>query len=560
MLLAANTTWYVCIAVLKRDNKIVGLRLMQVPSFVDCGTYELEYLYVNRVPIFNVMVQERISKNGKSTLIAVGTHGDISRYPVMDNNGDAVFARTLTVVATVTYEEEKVFKIWLTGGKCKEEVRRVPVTYYIMSNYEGCVGKMSPEWALQLAIKYHVSNAAVLGTRLKPLKLKGITKSEFLELTDTDKHLVDQRKFITQMGHIDAVANNADALMGYMVRNELVALTPEQNRRCRVLGDTVNNGALGLTEKEIIDINRYFDRVIIWGYLPKSGLDFMMKMYDKVCSDDAKMSKMFGLDCDTDFNATGLQACFSTLKSPVDRVYNMEAYANMHGEAKATYCLVLRQEPQVTSLMQSVANQLGCKLEGLDYRIKSPSSFVEKVYEREKLEGATVKAACDNMSDILRYTMIFDCTDTNDHYTENTDALIKYLRGVIDHALLHFRNYWSVKSNPYNGINTAFKLPDTVIKYELQVHTPDSFKLKNGEMHSLYEEQRAVGTTDERRKELKKLMDTLSSRVRVPNGVIEFTVSLWDNFGKHIQTEGVHRDNASLLHHSLMDAMKGFKK
>lgn len=543
MVLGAENITYMCIAVLKKGSRITGLRLLHIPSFRDAGTYELEYLYQTKTPIFNVYIQECKRRDNTTYLRAVGLHGDINRYPVMDDKGEAVFARALTIVATMQTMEKKTFKTWLSGGKFIEEVKEVPVTYYIMSNYEGCVGKMSAEQAMQLAIKYHVSNAMIAGKHLRPLSLKGVTNPEFVEICEEDKYCVDQAHFISRMTNMDSAnASNMEELLQFIVKSKMVPLTPEQSRRCRVLGDTVHSkkfrrGAFGLTEKEIKDINRYTDRVLMWDYLQENCLEFMMRMYDKVCVDDKKMAELFGLDTDPTFKSIGMRAVFSTLKNPVDRLYNMQSYSNLHGEAKSTYCAILKQEPQVTGIMKSLAESMGCKLEGLDYRIKSPSSYTEKIYEREKLAGHSLKEACDSITDVLRYTVVFECNETDDHYVEKTDALIRYLRSVIEHLLLYFRNYWCIEKNPYNGINTAFQLPETVIKYELQVHTPESFEVKNGAMHKLYEESRAVSTTEERRVELAKEMNNLSSKMRYPAGVLQFDVSLWKDYSKK-ETKG----------------------
>ena len=53
------------------------------------------------------------------------------------------------------------------------------------------------------------------------------------------------------------------------------------------------------------------------------------------------------------------------------------------------------------------------------------------------------------------------------------------------------KNYWTIPSNPYNGINANF-LTSKYYEFELQFHTKESFDLKKGLLHELYEKQRVL--------------------------------------------------------------------
>ena len=81
------------------------------------------------------------------------------------------------------------------------------------------------------------------------------------------------------------------------------------------------------------------------------------------------------------------------------------------------------------------------------------------------------------------------------------------------------KNYWLDKNNPYNGVNTVVKAPNGQ-KFELQYHTPESFNVKNGEMHKLYEKHRSL--TDGQSAEgaaLEDKMFEISDAMEIPKGI-----------------------------------------
>ncbi|WP_139904457.1 hypothetical protein [Clostridium thermarum] len=75
------------------------------------------------------------------------------------------------------------------------------------------------------------------------------------------------------------------------------------------------------------------------------------------------------------------------------------------------------------------------------------------------------------------------------------------------------KNTWLIKSNPYKGINCIYTSPASQ-KFEIQYHTPESFELKNGELHGLYEKWRVLkDKASVEAIELSKRMTELSSKL-----------------------------------------------
>lgn len=80
------------------------------------------------------------------------------------------------------------------------------------------------------------------------------------------------------------------------------------------------------------------------------------------------------------------------------------------------------------------------------------------------------------------------------------------------------KNYWNAPNNPYNGVNTFVKSPSGQI-FELQYHTPESFEVKNGKMHKLYEEWRVLPDEEPQKEALQAEMMRLSQTMQMPPGI-----------------------------------------
>lgn len=109
--------------------------------------------------------------------------------------------------------------------------------------------------------------------------------------------------------------------------------------------------------------------------------------------------------------------------------------------------------------------------------------------------------------------------------TDNTDDLVERMNAAIDgfaemgYNTSELKNTWNNSFDPYNGINTTVVAPNGQ-KFEVQYHTKESFDLKNGEMHKLYEQARLI--EDKKSAEYLELQDKmyeLSDALTVPSGI-----------------------------------------
>ena len=176
---------------------------------------------------------------------------------------------------------------------------------------------------------------------------------------------------------------------------------------------------------------------------------------------------------------------------------------------QAVYLQALRAEPSITQDVCRVSETAGGQTAGLENRVKLPDSLAEKLHER----GEPVDIA--EVSDILRYTQTFP-PETLTQGVQDSLALYEQ-KG---YEIVQVRNAWQDDTNPYNGINVRLISPDRQ-KLEVQFHTPESYEVKNGPMHRLYEEWRRLPEDSDEAITLQNQMFALSRRITAPRNISE---------------------------------------
>lgn len=116
----------------------------------------------------------------------------------------------------------------------------------------------------------------------------------------------------------------------------------------------------------------------------------------------------------------------------------------------------------------------------------------------------------------MRYTITF----SPEKYVEGYYSTLKAFENQ-GYKLEKQNNSWLDKGTKddtgYRGINTTFIAPNGQ-KFELQFHTPESFKFKN-DNHYLYEEARRPNTSEERKREMKQLNIKLAEPLITPTNI-----------------------------------------
>lgn len=172
-----------------------------------------------------------------------------------------------------------------------------------------------------------------------------------------------------------------------------------------------------------------------------------------------------------------------------------------------------KAEPFLTGALKKASGSL-YRLCGLEHRLKSGKSLARKIRDDAVADNIPLTDAAADVSDALRYTMVTD----EKNYGQMVRDVITSLRkqGV---KILKFRNAWGGKF--YQGINVKLLTPDGM-KAELQLHTPQSFDIKE-RSHSFYEIRRNAASTAEEIKKAVADSIAINRIVRVPEGAMSIT-------------------------------------
>lgn len=191
--------------------------------------------------------------------------------------------------------------------------------------------------------------------------------------------------------------------------------------------------------------------------------------------------------------------------------------------AEDYYAESVKKEPQITEALRSAVDNTDAELVGLDYRLKTKDSYRRKVKKevldvQEKVNAhglkytVTENDVISNMRDVVRYTCLSDKTNFINNYKEITDDLAK--KG---YSVVRVKNTFKPNA-PYKGINTIIQ-DSNGYNFELQFHTKQSFDLKNGILHELYEKERLVTTPEAEKELLRKKMKEISDSIVFPDDI-----------------------------------------
>lgn len=274
---------------------------------------------------------------------------------------------------------------------------------------------------------------------------------------------------------------------------------------------------------------------------------------------------------------------YNSLSSPdltlAEKMQNLRVLQQMSPASSAMYAAVVHIEPFVTQILKNVCQRLGLKMEGLEFRLKLPVSVNVKEAERLRMMGQSESERLNSMNDCLRYTVIIDVPKEQPTYPAGMPEAVRTFRPPATGAEADFyyinmamevlrevafdltacapgkpftpiweitrmTNYWEVPNrvNPYNGLNCTFSYvceskktkqhtvdtrhggtPFGLLSFEIQMHTQESFNLKNGILHKLYEETRLPGITEEKLAYNQQLSEEYANKLeRIPQ-IRQFT-------------------------------------
>ncbi|MBT0767485.1 hypothetical protein KIH74_01030 [Kineosporia sp. J2-2] len=178
---------------------------------------------------------------------------------------------------------------------------------------------------------------------------------------------------------------------------------------------------------------------------------------------------------------------------------------------EAFSALTAAGEPTLTAAVREVARAGSAELTGLAHRLKDGESIRRKLATQQANTGRALPALLHRTEDAVRYTMVL----ADESYAAGV-ARVTALFEQRGYHRLSLNDTW--RSQRYRGINTTWADPATGIAFEVQFHTPATWRVTR-DTHPLYEEFRRIGTPAQRRAELSRRIGAAYRAVPMPAGV-----------------------------------------
>jgi len=182
-------------------------------------------------------------------------------------------------------------------------------------------------------------------------------------------------------------------------------------------------------------------------------------------------------------------------------------------EATAAIARVREAEPAITADVLTVEQQNTCaaRLEGIDHRLKGEPRLKEKLsLATATSPDATPADILREIPDAIRYTFCLQ----SEKYAKGYHEIKEHLEGF-GYEMYQSKNFWG--DQEYKGINTRWTTAEGQ-RFEVQLHTPESFHAKQHVTHAAYERLRNPHASDLERGELEAFQREVSSRVQAPDG------------------------------------------
>ena len=173
------------------------------------------------------------------------------------------------------------------------------------------------------------------------------------------------------------------------------------------------------------------------------------------------------------------------LSKPISKITDQERNITYLDYPKEYVDLATEKIRRYEPIVDNIANDIlgstesqGGLMIGLDFRLKRLGSLSRKIDSditeaKEKGITLTPQQAVEKMGDVARFTACFDPKN----FKKGADKVIRDLQAK-GYELIKFKNYFQPGAS-YKGLNCNFKDKQGNI-FELQFHTPESMKVKEG--------------------------------------------------------------------------------
>ncbi|MBL9198551.1 type III effector protein, partial [Xanthomonas fragariae] len=142
-------------------------------------------------------------------------------------------------------------------------------------------------------------------------------------------------------------------------------------------------------------------------------------------------------------------------------------------------------EPVITKMLIGAAKLHGGHLEGMGHKFKSTGSLTEKFERQIALKHKTLEEAAAGINDALRYSVVLE----PQHFTAGLRGVLALLDNQ-GHVRVKLLNLFTRQRQAFKAVNVTLRSPEGAL-WEIQFHTPDTFKLKE-KFHDVYKESFAL--------------------------------------------------------------------
>ena len=286
---------------------------------------------------------------------------------------------------------------------------------------------------------------------------------------------------------------NSEEIVGFVERNVVRSIAVKDGKLVIEAGGS--DSAYALIERKVNLIINNFEKLLsslTHGSGDNAGL-FGIDSIELKCVLSAENSKKIYLNREIEESWTE---------------EDIELFNKLSFEERVFYADYLSTEFEITKFLVDFAKTNKAVLAGLEYRVKSPKSLYNKLYQRVE------KSFFDSIADVIRYTVILEPKEYVEQIRSVTDALYEK-----NWKIYSLKNYWVNDSFPYNGVNAKFKNSRNY-RIEIQFHTQESFDVKmSKEDHDLYEQRRVLEPGCDEYNRILQLQLNLYSNMEYPKNI-----------------------------------------
>lgn len=172
-------------------------------------------------------------------------------------------------------------------------------------------------------------------------------------------------------------------------------------------------------------------------------------------------------------------------------------------------------EPKITKDVVNSVKLSGCKMYGLENRLKQPTSMAGKIGSDSKEKQISFEDASKGIKDAIRYTAISDDRNFVKNYNSIKNNLTK--NGYIETRCKNYFDMYNNGESMHKAVQCVYSDKNGYL-FELQFQTLSSQAAKEIKL-PLYEERRKSGISDQRAIELESKMRDLAEHVNDPPNI-----------------------------------------